>query len=122
MHTRSSPAELRQGGLAVAQETLERGKAAAERTTRKFEQGISMSGENLRELSVTLIEMAHANVESAFEFARQAAAAQAPSDIVSLFSTHIPKQLQRLAQQSSELAELGRKLVIRSAPSITPDR
>lgn len=119
MHTRSSPAELRQGGLAVAQETLERGKAAAER---KFEQGISMSGENLRELSVTLIEMAHANVESAFEFARQAAVAQAPSDIVILFSTHIPKQLQRLAQQSNELAELGRKLVIRSAPSITPDR
>jgi hypothetical protein len=75
----------------------------------------------LRELSVALIEMAHTNVESAFEFARQAVAAQTPADIINLWSTHVPRQLQRLTQQANEPAEVGQKLVKRSAPSITPD-
>jgi len=105
----------------MAQETLERGKTAAERTAHKVEKDISATGENLRELSTTLIEMAHANVESAFEFARQAVAARTPGDIVNLWGTHIPSQLQRLTQQASALAELGQKLASRTAPSITPD-
>lgn len=105
----------------MMQETLERGKASAERTARKVEKDFSATGENLRELSVTLIEMAHANVESAFDFSRQAVTARTPSEIINLWSTYVPRQLQRLTQQTNELTELGRKLANRSAPSLTPD-
>jgi hypothetical protein len=105
----------------MAQDTLQKGKAAAAQTARKVEEGLSASTENLRDLNVTLIEMAHANIESVFEFARQAATAKTPSDIVNLWSAHIPKQVQLLSAQMRELTELGQKLASRSAPSITPD-
>jgi glycerol-3-phosphate dehydrogenase len=77
--------------------------------------------ENVRDLSVTLLDMAHANIEAAFEFARQAATARTPSDLLNLWTTHVPKQLQQLGAQTKELTELGQKLSGRSAPPITPD-
>jgi len=106
----------------MTQDTLQRGKAAAEQAERKIEEGASAVAGNLRDLNVTLIEMAHANINAAFEFARQAASARTPSDMVNLWSTHLPKQLRLLTEQAKELTELGQKLASRSAPSIMPDR
>lgn len=106
----------------MAHDTLQRGKAAAEQAERKVEEGAFVGAENLRHLSVTLIDMAHANIESAFDFARSAATARTPSDIVNLWSTQLPKQLRLLTEQAKELTELGQKLASQSAPSTAPDR
>jgi hypothetical protein len=105
----------------MAQETLERPKTAGKETTRKTEEAFSASADNLREISVNLIDMAHANIESAFEFAREAATVRSPSDMVSLWTTHARKQFELLGVQSRKLAELGQHFVAKSAPSITPE-
>jgi hypothetical protein len=106
----------------MTQETLQKGKAAVAQATQKAEQSFAVGTENFRDLSITLIDMAHANIESAFEFARQAAAARTPGDLATLWSAHVPKQFELLNAQTKELTDLGQKLAIRSAPSITPDR
>lgn len=106
----------------MAQDTLQRGKAAAEQVGRKIEEGTSAATENLRDLNVKLIEMAHAHFNAAFEFAHQAATARSPSDIVNLWSTHLPRQLRILTEQGRELTELGQKLVSQGSPPIAPDR
>ena len=106
----------------MAQDTLQRGKTAAKQMERQVQEGTSAVTDNLRDLNVTLLEMAHANIDAAFEFAHQAATARTPSEIVELWSTHLPKQLRLLTEQSKELTELGQKLASRSAPSILPDR
>lgn len=105
----------------MAQDTLHRRKSAAEQTVRKTEKDISASAETVRELSATLIEMAHANIESAFEFAREAATVRTPSDLANLWAKHTRKQLELLSGQTKELTELGQKFAVRSAPSITPE-
>lgn len=106
----------------MAQDTLHKSKAAVDQTPQKAEQGFALGTENFRDLGITLIDMAHANIESAFEFARQAATARTPSDLATLWTAHVPKQLELLNTQTKELTELGQKLAVRSAPSIMPDR
>jgi hypothetical protein len=104
----------------MTQETLERARTAAEKTARKTEESIAATGDRLREFSLNLIDMAHANIESAFEFARGAATVRTPSDMVSLWTNHTKKQLELLSAQSKKLTELGQSFVAKSAPSIAP--
>jgi len=87
----------------MAQETLQRSKAATDQAKRQLEEGTSAITENLRDLSLKLIEMAHTNVDAAFEFAHQAATARTPSEVVDLWSTQLPKQLRVLTEQTREL-------------------
>lgn len=105
----------------MVQDTLQKGKVASEQAARKVEQGFAVGTENFRDLSIKLIDMAHANVESAFDFARQATSARSPGDLVTLWSTQFPKQLELLNAQTKELTELGQKFTARGTPSITPD-
>ena len=106
----------------MAQETLQQSKAAADQVKRELEEGTSAITDNLRDLSLKLIEMAHTNMDAAFEFAHQAATARTPNHVVDLWSTHLPKQLRVLTEQTKELTELGQKLAYRSAPSVAPGR
>ena len=106
----------------MAHDTLQKGKAAVEQATQKTEQGFDLGTENFRDLNITLIDMAHASIESAFEFARQAATARTPRDLAALWSAHVPKQLELLNAQTRELTELGQKLVSPGSPPIAPDR
>lgn len=106
----------------MAQDTLHKGKFTVEQATQKAEQGFAIGTENFRDLSIALIDMAHANIESAFQFAREAATARTPGDLTTLWSAHVPKQLELLNAQTKELIELGQKFAIRSAPSMAPDR
>lgn len=71
--------------------------------------------ENVRDLNVRLIDMARVNTNAAFDFAREVAEAQAPSDLVQACTTHatkqfdvLSKQFDLLTKQASELTTLGR--------------
>jgi hypothetical protein len=91
---------------------------AANRTTRKnfdkvltagtevgrgVQEGFGSALENVRDLNVRLIDMARANSNAAFDFAREVAEAQAPSDMVQAWTTHATKQFDMLTKQASEL-------------------
>jgi len=81
------------------------------------DQSISVTVENIRDFNVKMIDMAHANMEALFGFARQLASAKAPSDIMELWTAHARKQFETLTEQTKEMTALGQKL---SGESVEP--
>jgi hypothetical protein len=59
--------------------------------------------ENGRDLSLRLMDMAEANMQAAFDFAREVAAARGPSDLVQAWTNNATKQFDRLTKQAGEL-------------------
>jgi phasin len=102
-----------------ARDTLEKGQAAAEQTTRDVQQSYSTNVANIRDLNVKLINMAQANAEAVFDLARRIANAEAPSDMANLWSEHARRQYEMLSAQGNELTALGQKIAAASAEPIT---
>jgi phasin protein len=63
----------------------------------------------MRDVNVKLIEMAQANTDAVFGFARGVAEAKAPSDLVQVWTTHATKQFDMLTKQASNLTTLGQQ-------------
>jgi phasin len=103
----------------IANEALENGKAAAEQTARSVQQSYTATVENIRDFNVKMIDMAQANAEAVFGFARQLAAVKQPSDIVELWTAHAKKQFETLTEQTKELSALGQKIAGENAEPIT---
>jgi hypothetical protein len=76
---------------------------------REVQEGFGSALETMRDLNVRLIDMTRANTNAAFDFAREVAEAQAPSDLVQAWTTHSTKQFDILTRQASELSTLGRR-------------
>jgi phasin len=102
----------------IANETLEKGKTAAEQTARSIEQSYSTTVENMRDYNLKIIDMAHANTEAAFEFVRQFATAKTPSDFMELWTSHTRKQFEMFSEQAQDLTALGQKIAGESAAPI----
>jgi phasin len=103
---------------AIANETLAKDKAAAEQSAHAVERSYSTTVENMRGYNLKMIDMAQANSEGAFQFARQLATAKSPSDLVELWTSHARKQYEMLSEQLGELTALGQKMVSESAGPI----
>ncbi len=86
--------------------------------TSNHHQGIPVTFESIRDFNVKMIDIAHANMESFFGFARQLATAKAPSDIMELWTAHARKQFETLTEQTKELSALGQKMAKESAEPI----
>jgi hypothetical protein len=93
-------------------------KAAAERSTQAVEQSYTAAAENVREYMIKMINMAQANTESVFEFARQIANAKAPSDLTEVWAAQARRQLEMLNEQTRQLASLGQKMARESTEPI----
>jgi len=103
----------------IANDTLVKGRAAAEQTARSVQQSYSVTVDNVRDLNIKMIDMAQANAEAVFEFARQLAGVKQPSDMVELWTAHAKKQFETLTEQTKELSALGQKIAGESAEPIT---
>lgn len=102
----------------TANETLPKAKTAAEQSTRAVEQSYSVTADNIRDFNVKIIDLASANAEAVFEFARQLATAKTPPDIMDLWTSHAKKQFEMLSEQTKELTALGQKIAGDSAAPI----
>ena len=87
--------------------------------TSNHDQNISVTVESIRDFNVKMIDMAQANAEAVFEFARQLATAKQPSDMVELWTAHAKKHFETLTEQTKELSALGQKIAGESAEPIT---
>ena len=99
---------------AIATEVMEKGKAAAERSARAFEESYSKSAGHMQDYNRKVMEIAQANIEAVFEIARQLGSAKTPSEIIELWTAHAQKQFEMLTEQTKELTALGQKLVAES--------
>jgi hypothetical protein len=94
--------------------TLERGAE----TVRGVQEGFTSALENVRDLNVRLIDMARANTDAAFDFAREVAEATEPSGLVQAVTAHATKQFDMLTKQASELTRLGQQFASTSSEPI----
>ena len=104
---------------AIANETLQKGKAAIEQSVQAFEQSYSAMIERMQGYNLKMIDMAEANTIGVFEFARQLSTAKSSSDLVELWTAHTRKQVAVLNEQIKELTALGQKMAGESAEPIT---
>jgi hypothetical protein len=104
---------------AIANETLQKGKAAVEQSVQAFEQSYSAMVEKMQGYNLKMIDMAEENTIGVFEFARQLSTAKSSSDLVELWTTHARKQIAVLNEQIKELTALGQKMAGESAAPVT---
>jgi hypothetical protein len=68
----------------------------------------------MRELNIKLIAMTHANVDVVFDLAQKVTSAEAPSDLVPIWSAYAKRQFETMTRQTRELTEFGQKWASRS--------
>jgi hypothetical protein len=103
----------------TARENFDKTLATGAETVRGVQEGVTSALENVRDLNVRLIDMARANTDAAFDFAREVAEAKAPSDLVQVWTTHATKQFDMLTKQAGELTRLGQQFASTSSEPVT---
>ena len=83
-----------------------------------MEQSYSVTVENMRDYNLKMIDMAQANCERVFEFARQLATAKSPYALAELWTSHAREQTEMLSEQIKELTSLGQKMAEEGAEPI----
>jgi hypothetical protein len=103
----------------VARETFDKSMKPGTETVHGLQEGFTSAVQNVSDLNVRLIDMARANSDAAFAFARDLAAAQTPSDFIEAWTTHTTKHFDMLTKQASELTSLGQRFANATAESST---
>ena len=103
----------------VARENFDKTLATGAETVRGIQEGVTSALENVRDLNVRLIDMAQANSDAAFDFAREVAEAKAPSDLVQAWTTHATKHFDMLTKQAGEVTTLGQRFASTSSEPVT---
>jgi hypothetical protein len=102
----------------MARENFDKTLATGAETVRGIQEGVTSALENVRDLNVRLIDMAQANTDVAFDFAREVAEAKAPSDLVQAWTAHATKQFDALTKQAGELTTLSQRFASTSAEPV----
>jgi hypothetical protein len=90
----------------AARESMDNTMAAGAETARGVQEGFTSAVENVRDLNLRLIDMAQANAQAAFNFAREVAEAKGPSDFIQAWTTNATKHFDTLTKQASEMTTL----------------
>ncbi len=106
-------------GAKTARDALDRGTAATEQAARQAEQSFSSAAEGIREFNSKLLDIAQANTQAGLNFAAELSRAKGPTEAFELWSRHAQSHLQRISEQSQELAMLGQRLASSSAEPLT---
>ncbi|HEY1748072.1 MAG TPA: phasin family protein [Xanthobacteraceae bacterium] len=99
-----------EAGARTAREALEQGTATAERAAREVEHSYSSATEGFRDFNAKLFDIAQSNTTASLNFLGELAHAKGPTEAFELWSRHLQSHLQRLTDQSQELAALGQRI------------
>jgi phasin len=98
-------------GTAYARDTLEKSKAAVEETQKVMGQAYTTASKGAVDFNLHLLEAAQANMNAAFDFARQLARVTSPTEFFELSAAHTRKQLETFTEQTKQLTTLAQKAV-----------
>jgi phasin len=102
--------ELAEEGVARAQESCEKIKAASEQMAQALRETCSSNGRSATDYGLKVIEISNANTASAIDFFTHLLGSKSMTDVVTLSTTQARKALDTASSQNKELWELGRKL------------
>jgi hypothetical protein len=108
-----------EAGARTAREAMDRATAGAEQATRQAEQSYSFAAEGIREFNCKLLDIAQANTMAAMNFVSELTRVKGPTEAIELWSRHAQSQVQRLTEQSLELATLCQRFASSSTEPLT---
>jgi phasin len=110
--------DVAEKGAAQVKENLEKMTAAAGEATHLLKDTYSTSLKGAQDYSAKVLEFAHINTNSAFEYARQLSAVKSPTEFFALSNTHLRQQFEILSKQAQELAAIAQKMTAATSESI----
>jgi phasin len=110
--------EFAEKGLAQAKESYEKMKTAAEEATDVLEDTYATAAKGASEYNLKVIEVARANSNAMFDYAKELLDAKSLSDLVELSTAHARKQFEALTAQTKELAALAQKVAADTAEPV----
>ena len=108
-----------EAGARTAREAMERGTAATEQATKQAEQSYFSAAKGIGEFNAKLLDMAQTNSMAGLNFVADLSRVKDPTEAFEVWSRHTQSHLQRLSDQSQELAALGQRLASSSAEPLT---
>src|SRR5437764_10829601 len=96
-------------GSSYTKEALGRTQAAAVQATKVVQQTYSAASKGAADFQVQVLDIAQANMNAAFDFARELTRVKSPAEFFTLSATHMRKQLETFAEQSQHLTTLTQK-------------
>ena len=116
--TTDVPQQLRdvaETGAKNSKEAFDKIGAATTEVTEAVTNCCSTALKGIQEYNSKLTEFTQTNTKSAFEFIQNLATAKSPSEFVQISTEHAKHQLEAMAEQAKELAELTQQVTLTSA-------
>jgi len=107
--------EFVEKGAARAEDAYRKTQAAAGETTKVMEHTYSAASKGAADFNLHLLDIAQANMNAAFDFARQLTRVTLPSEFFELSTAHVRKQVERLTEQTRDLTHLAQKVTTQAA-------
>src|ERR1035441_1164333 len=104
--------EMAEKGTTQAKETYEKMNAATAEATDLIKNSYSTAVKGAQDYYTKFIEFAQTNTEAAFDFVQKLSGVKSPSDFIELSTDHSRKQLEKLTEQTKELAALAQKVTL----------
>jgi phasin len=101
-----------ENGSAQAKEAFEKMSAATAEATALIKNSYSTAVKGAQDYNTKFIEFAQTNTEAAFDFVQKLSGVKSPSDFIELSTEHSRKQLEKLTEQTRELAALAQKVTL----------
>ena len=101
--------EFAEKSAARAKDTYGKAQAAAEETTKVMERTYSTASKGAADFNLHLLEMAQANINAAFDFARQLTRVKSPTEFLELSTGQVRKQFETFSGQTQQLTTLAQK-------------
>jgi len=110
--------ETAETAVAQAKNTCEKAKVASEQATDLLRETYATVAKGATDYNLKIIEFAHANTNTAFDFAKDLMEVKHPSELVALSTAHVQKRFETMIAQTKELTALAQKVTTDTAEPI----
>jgi hypothetical protein len=111
--------KLAEQSAAQAKSTFDKAGAASAEETRRVEQSASTAFNGVRKCYLKMLEMAQENTVTGFDFARELASVQTPSEFVEVWNSRARDAYGTFSEQTKELSELAQKVATSTMQPLT---
>jgi len=102
--------EIAEKGVAQAKNNYGKIQAAAEEATDLLKGAYTTAAKGATDYNLKVIEIAHTNANTAFDYAYELLGVKSLSEFVELSTAHARKQFEAMTAQTKELTELAQKV------------
>lgn len=99
-------------------EGVEKASAAAAEGAGAVRNSMSTAFKGVQDYNAKLLEFAHANTKSAFDFFQQLSGVKSPTALMALSTEHTRKQFEIFTEQTKQLASLAESAALAAAEPI----